>query len=68
MSLITGRGTDDERESLERSIACLWIALEDTRQKKSSLLPNQKKLGSYAWIAAVTCLHEIDKLQRSAPF
>lgn len=68
MSLITGRGTDDERESLERSIACLWIALEDTRQKKSSLLPNQKKLGSYAWIAAVTCLKEIDKLQRSAPF
>uniref|UniRef100_A0A093V0X3 RNA-dependent RNA polymerase n=1 Tax=Talaromyces marneffei PM1 TaxID=1077442 RepID=A0A093V0X3_TALMA len=68
MSLITGRGTDDERESLERSIACLWIALEDTRQKKSSLLPNQKKLSSYGWIAAVACLHEIDKLQRNAPF
>lgn len=68
MSLITGRGTDDETQSLERSVACLWIALEDTRQKKSSLLPNQKKLGSYAWIAVLACLQEIDKLQRSAPF
>lgn len=68
MSLITGRGTEDERESLERSIACLSIALEDTRQKRSSVLPNQKKLDSYVWIAAVTCLLEIDKLQRSAPF
>ncbi|EED15337.1 RNA-dependent RNA polymerase, putative [Talaromyces stipitatus ATCC 10500] len=68
ISLITGRGTENEGESLERSVACFWVALEDTRQKKSSVLPGQKKLDSYAWVAAVTCLHEIDKLQRSMPF
>lgn len=69
MALITGRGTDNEGESLERSVACFWVALEDSRQKKPSVLPKgQKNLGSYVWIAAVTCLSEIDKLQRSMPF
>jgi hypothetical protein len=63
MSLIIGRGTANEWESLERSIACFWVAL---REASSGYVP-ARELQSFAWIAAVACLQELDKLQRTMP-
>ncbi|CRG88837.1 hypothetical protein PISL3812_05872 [Talaromyces islandicus] len=59
MSLITGQGTDKGGESLERSIACFWAALND---RKGSFVPPQGKLRSFPWIAAIVCIQEVDKL------
>jgi hypothetical protein len=61
MSLITGRGSEDESESLERSIACFWVATHETSSGYSST----EKLRSFAWIAAVICLQEVEKLQKT---
>ncbi|KKZ61292.1 hypothetical protein EMCG_04100 [[Emmonsia] crescens] len=91
-------------ESLERSIACLYIAVEDekkenTHSSRSTAPPKRDvsvgryyhdlkqqhqdqsghgygpdrhgkkpKLLSFPWIAAIVCLKEVDKLQRSMPF
>jgi hypothetical protein len=66
-------------ESLERSIACFWLAIQDQKRKDRGTaaaakagrtVANKSKgsLRSFAWIAAVTCLVEVDKFQRSIPF
>ncbi|KAM5482683.1 hypothetical protein McanCB56680_003643 [Microsporum canis] len=56
-------------EALERSIACFWVAINEQSfsQKPGFRNANQEKLLSFPWIAAVTCLDEVDKFQRSAP-
>lgn len=90
-------------ESLERSIACLYIAVEeekkDNHSSRTAFGPkhdssvarhyhklkqqHQDQLGhgygadkqgrkhrllSFPWIAAIVCLKEVDKLQRTMPF
>ncbi|OJD17545.1 hypothetical protein AJ78_02358 [Emergomyces pasteurianus Ep9510] len=87
-------------ESLERSIACLYIAVEDENKPNTNTKANVRdtsvtrnehnpkqqhqgqsgpgygpdrhgkkpKLLSFPWIAAIVCLKEVDKLQRSIPF
>ncbi|OKL62275.1 hypothetical protein UA08_02862 [Talaromyces atroroseus] len=65
ISLITGQGTDNEVESLERSVACFWVSLDGSA---SSVLPGYKQLRSFPWIAAITCLQEVEKFQRRMPF
>lgn len=58
-------------EALERSIACFWVAIDgkSSGQKPGlrSAHAHQDKLLSFPWIAAMTCLDEVDKLQRYAP-
>ncbi|EZF76853.1 hypothetical protein H105_01863 [Trichophyton soudanense CBS 452.61] len=58
-------------EALERSIACFWVAIngKSSGQKPGlrSAHAHQEKLLSFPWIAAMTCLDEVDKLQRYAP-
>lgn len=64
--MILGQDSDSEDQALERSIACFWVALDDaTARYKSS---KKKRLRSFAWIAAVVCLQEIDKLRMTIPF
>jgi hypothetical protein len=58
-------------ESLERSIACFSAAIHkwgDGNSKKQTA-PSQptEKLFSFPWIAAVACLQEVDKFQKSMP-
>ncbi|OAX80444.1 hypothetical protein ACJ72_05225 [Emergomyces africanus] len=90
-------------ESLERSIACLHIAVEDENRPNTNTSNTQRnerdasvthyghnpkqqhqdqsgprhgpdrhgkkpKLLSFPWIAAIVCLKEVDKLQRTMPF
>lgn len=50
-------GDDSGEEALERSIACLYVALSGRKVRK--------KLGSlvsFAWIAAAACLQEVEKM------
>ncbi|EFR03506.1 RNA-dependent RNA polymerase 1 [Nannizzia gypsea CBS 118893] len=58
-------------EALERSIACFWVAInEQSAGQKAGLRSahtHQEKLLSFPWIAAMTCLDEVDKFQRYAP-
>jgi hypothetical protein len=70
-------------EALERSIAVFFLALQDmhnpgqrrarsrststSRQQKRRFRHQEDKLLSFPWIAAVTCLKEVDKLQRMMP-
>lgn len=54
-------------EALERSMACLWISLNEHNQPQRSIYANQTPLLSFPWIAAITCLREVDKFQRGLP-
>lgn len=55
-------------ESLERSVACFSAAIHDYQVNKPTLPSQQaEKLFSFPWIAAVTCLQEVDKFQKSIP-
>lgn len=58
-------------ESLERSIACFSAAIHewddgDGKKPTASSQPSDK-LFSFPWIAAVACLQEVDKFQKSMP-
>ena len=54
-----GENMDDEGgESLERSIACLKVAVDDLQTKGK-----KEMWRSFGYIAAATCLKEIDKLK-----
>ncbi|KAF3483720.1 RNA-dependent RNA polymerase [Arthroderma uncinatum] len=57
-------------EALERSIACFWVSINENSlsQKPGIQTSNQDKLLSFPWIAAMACLNEVDKFQRSTPF
>ncbi|KLJ12209.1 hypothetical protein EMPG_12727 [Blastomyces silverae] len=88
-------------ESLERSIACLYIAVEEERKQNNhpsrvskrdtsaaryhhkleqqhqdqsgdgygtDKQGKRQRLLSFPWIAAIVCLKEVDKLQRTMPF
>ncbi|KAK2861302.1 hypothetical protein FQN49_004341 [Arthroderma sp. PD_2] len=57
-------------EALERSIACFWVAINEhsLSQKPGLRNANQEKLLSFPWIAAMACLDEVDKFQRSTLF
>ncbi|PGH06663.1 hypothetical protein GX51_02291 [Blastomyces parvus] len=99
-AMIQGR-EDGGMESLERSIACLYIAVEEegkqnnhssrvskrdtslTRYRHNFEQKHQDqsrdgygadrqgkkhRLLSFPWIAAIVCLREVDKLQRTMPF
>ncbi|KAK2811756.1 hypothetical protein FQN50_001794 [Emmonsiellopsis sp. PD_5] len=71
-------------ESLERSIACFYIAIKEDRQESHSARRRdnsissyrqhnqgsgrKEKLISFPWIAAIACLKEVDKFQQSLPF
>jgi hypothetical protein len=60
-------------ESLERSVACFSAAIHGWDEEKgkgtfSSEAQHAEKLFSFPWIAAITCLQEVDKFQRSMPF
>ncbi|KAH8689571.1 putative RNA-dependent RNA polymerase [Talaromyces proteolyticus] len=70
MGLITGQGTSEEQESLERSVACFWVAMSSstTTVDKHKSSSGTIKLRSYPWIAAIACLQEIDKFQRRMPY
>ncbi|KAJ9226183.1 hypothetical protein DTO027B5_5867 [Paecilomyces variotii] len=57
VSAILDRGSD-HREPLERSVACFWVAVQSHNEPSHRDL----KLHSFAWIAAVACLQEIQNL------
>ncbi|KAL1965248.1 hypothetical protein VTN77DRAFT_6002 [Rasamsonia byssochlamydoides] len=65
ISMILGRDSDCEGKSLERSIACFWVALNDATAQYNY---KKRRLRSFAWIAAVVCLQEIDKRRMMIPF
>jgi hypothetical protein len=50
-------------ESLERSIACFWVAISRARDRGAG----QMGLQSFPWIAAVTCLQEVERLRMMTP-
>ncbi|WEW61966.1 RNA-directed 5'-3' RNA polymerase [Emydomyces testavorans] len=50
-------------ESLERSIACFWVALNEGHTRTQGR--HKEKLLSFPWIAAMVCLEEVDKFQRT---
>ncbi len=56
------RGNDDEsgEEALERSIACLYVACNETRVRK-----RVGALTSFVWIAAAVCLKEVERLAKA---
>lgn len=57
-------------ESLERSIACFSAAIHDwgdEQGKKTMSSQQNETLFSFSWIAAITCLQEVDKFQKSLP-
>jgi hypothetical protein len=59
-SILQGSGESldlDRGEALGRSIACLAVAAEEPE----SVVPKIGKLKSFAYVAAATCLREIDR-------
>lgn len=49
-----------KQEALERSIACLDVAIHETR-----IRPQFGRLVSFTWVASAVCLKEIEKFTRS---
>ena len=59
-------------ESLERSVACFSAAIHEWDEEKPkdtflSSTQQTEKLFSFPWIAAIACLQEVDKFQKSMP-
>ena len=52
-----GEENDKRAEALERSIACLEVALKTRARKKVG------RLVSFGWIAATVCLREVERFQ-----
>ncbi|KAN0073538.1 RNA dependent RNA polymerase domain containing protein [Elaphomyces granulatus] len=50
-------------ESLERSIACFWVAHHESQRRSI----NEMELQSFPWITAITCLQEVEKLRMTTP-
>jgi hypothetical protein len=50
-------------ESLERSIACFWVAHHESQRRSI----NEIELQSFPWITAITCLQEVEKLRMTTP-
>jgi len=78
VSRIVDRESDRD-DSLERSIACFWLVIRNPEERdrgrgvaakvgRAAASKQPKKLLSFAWIAATTCLTEVDKFQRSIGF
>ena len=56
----------NREESLELSIACMSLAINEDRQPPVRGGRNEsQKLLSFRWIAAAVCLEEVDRLQKS---
>lgn len=61
LCIIRGDEDNSGEEALERSIACMYAACNETSRVR-------KKVGtlvSFAWIAAAVCLKELEKLPGS---
>ena len=55
----TSHGRNGRAEALERSIACLYVAIHTVRVRKKV-----GALVSFTWIAAAVCLREVQRLQQ----
>lgn len=49
----------ESREGLERSLACLYVALTEPMKRQ----PRVGRLQSFAYIAAMVCMHEVEKFK-----
>lgn len=59
-SIIRGDNDESGDEALERSIACLYVACNETRVRK-----RVGALTSFVWVAAAVCLKEVEKLAKA---
>lgn len=64
VSMILDRDSGRD-ESLERSIACFWYAMNDNTRPRGR---HSEKLLSFPWIAVMVCLQEVDKFQKTRMF
>ena len=55
---------DGKDEALERSIACLAVAVEEVGNKRQRASRKLESLESFRYIAAAVCLGEVERLQK----
>ena len=60
--IVKGSQEDGKDERLERSIACLGVAVKEAGNKRER---GRRKLESFQYIAAAVCLGEVERFQQS---